>query len=279
MPKPFRHPCRSQRAFTLLEVIIALALIAVLFSILLPALSSARVASHRDHCADNLRIIGEAWQSYLAEHEKTFPYVAPQPAWQYGGMRFSGMDRTALPDFNRPLTSYLHLFRTRDYGEVCTCCPADRGITTADAVAAGTGERTAFESYGTSYRANALLMDARSAGLTDESRGMKRSEIRAFPAALVLSGDAVWYEAAESTGRHADWHGVPNAGNILFLDGSVRFMTVSPKGVRGPIMFDPQAIRELPAAGPESQPQSPPQTQPEPPPEERQSPMRTSPSS
>lgn len=249
MPRPIRLQL-PHRGFTLLEVIIALVLIAVLLSILLPALSTARVASHRDHCGDNLRVMGEAWQSYLAEHDREFPYVPLQPAWLYGGMRFSRVDGTAFPDFNRPLSPYLHLFRTRDYAEVGTCCPADRGISAA-AAAAGTGDRTAFESFGTSYRANAPLMDARAAGLTDESRGMRRSEIRAFPAALVLCGDAVWYEVAESTGRHADWHGVTNAGNILFLDGSVRFMTVTPKGVRGPMMFDPLTIRGMPTTLPD----------------------------
>lgn len=237
MPSTLRLPSPS-RALTLLETIIALALIAVLLSILLPALTSARVTSQRDQCAANLADVGQAWQAYLADHEKQFPHLPLQPAWHYGGMRFSGIDGAALPDFNRPLTQYLDVFKTRDYASLCVCCPADRGIA-APASEAATASRSAFESYGTSYRANATLMDARLAGLADESRGMRRSEITAFPAALILCGDPVWYEVAESTGRSADWHGVANAGNLLFLDGHVQFVTVRPKGAPGPIVIDP----------------------------------------
>ena len=236
----------SRSALTLFETVIALALIAVLLSILVPALTSARVTSHRDQCASNLRNIGEAWQTYLGDHEKRFPHVPLQPAWYYGGMRFSRIDGTAWPDYDRPLTPYLGVFKTRDYASLCVCCPADRGISTP-ASAAGTGQRTAFESYGTSYRANAPLMDARLAGVSEETRGMSRSEISAFPAALIVCGDAVWYEVAESTGRSADWHGVSDSGNLLFLDGSVRFMTIRPRNVGGPIVFDPRG-RGAPAS-------------------------------
>jgi prepilin-type processing-associated H-X9-DG protein len=55
-------------------------------------------------------------------------------------------------------------------------------------------------------------------------------------------GDPVWYEVAEETGRKADWHGQPNAGNLLFLDGSVRFLTVRPRRIVGPILFDPAPV-------------------------------------
>ncbi len=225
-------------AFTLLETVIALALIAVLLSILLPALSSARVTSHKEQCAHNLGDVGEAWQTWLADHDKQFPFVPVQPAWLYGGVRFSRVDDAAFPDNNRPLTPYLNLHKTREYNQLCVCCPADRGISAA-AAAAGTGGRSAFESFGTSYRANAPLLDVRLIGASEDNRGMERSEITAFPAALVLCGDPVWYEAAESTGRTADWHDVHNAGNLLFLDGHVDFKVVRPKEVIRSLQFDP----------------------------------------
>lgn len=230
---------RPRRAFTLVEVSLSVVLIAVLLSLLLPLLSAARVGSYREQCAANQRILGQAWQSYLNEHGRQFPWVQVQPAWFYGGVRFSAVD-TAVPDYQRPLTAYLPL-RTHGHSRehlVCSC-PADRGITSS-VEGAGTGKRTAFRSYGTSYRANAPLMDARLAGInTPENRGMNRDEITTAPSRLVMMGDPVWYEAAEDTGRNADWHGEPNAGNLLFLDGSVRFMTVRSRKSVGPIVFDP----------------------------------------
>jgi prepilin-type processing-associated H-X9-DG protein len=224
----------------MLEAVVALALIAVLLSILLPALSSARVTSHRAQCAGHLRELGEGWQAYLADHNKQFPFVAVQPGWRYGGVRVSRVSASAFPDFDRPLTPYLHLHRTRVFDELCVCCPADRGISGA-ASGAGTGERTVFESFGTSYRANAPLMDARLAGITQEMRGMRRSEITTSPSRLLLAGDPVWYEVAESTGRTADWHNQEGAGNMLFLDGSVQFKRALPRERSGPIVLDPIA--------------------------------------
>jgi prepilin-type processing-associated H-X9-DG protein len=56
----------------------------------------------------------------------------------------------------------------------------------------------------------------------------------------VLLGDPIWYEVAHNTGRDANWHDKPNAGNILFLDGSVRFLTIKPRTDRNqPMVFDP----------------------------------------
>jgi prepilin-type processing-associated H-X9-DG protein len=187
----------------MLEAVVALALIAVLLSILLPALSSARVTSHRAQCAGHLRELGEGWQAYLADHNKQFPFVAVQPGWRYGGVRVSRVSASAFPDFDRPLTPYLHLHRTRVFDE--------------------------------------LLMDARLAGITQEMRGMRRSEITTSPSRLLLAGDPVWYEVAESTGRTADWHNQEGAGNMLFLDGSVQFKRALPRERSGPIVLDPIA--------------------------------------
>jgi prepilin-type processing-associated H-X9-DG protein len=37
----------------------------------------------------------------------------------------------------------------------------------------------------------------------------------------------------------AAWHRVPDAGNLLFLDGSVRFVPVEPRPEIGAAVFDP----------------------------------------
>lgn len=246
------HACRHH-GLTLVEAALSIALIAVLLSILLPALTSARSHSFREHCVENQRRIGQAWQMYLADHEQTFPSVATQPGWRYGGCLFSAVNNNAFPDPKRPLTPYLPLFRTNDTHEVLWCCPGDHGISDSQ-IRVNTVGRSAFQSFGTSYRANALLMQppqttedhphtdpSNLLGLDDvEPRGMRRSEVTTAPSRLVLGGDAVWYEVAESTGRNAHWHRTPNAGNLLFLDGSVRFVAVKPKHIVGPVVFDPR---------------------------------------
>jgi prepilin-type processing-associated H-X9-DG protein len=246
MPAGSTHQRRSRRpacGLTLIETLLSMFLIAALISILLPALNSARTASYRDQCSANQRRIGQAWQSYLDEHNREFPYVPVQPGWHYAGVRFSAVDGSCFPDNDRPLTAYLPLHRTSDPGELCVCCPADRGITDPSS-SMGTGRRTAFRSFGISYRINGMLMDAELAGVQPGQgpRGLRRGEITATPSRLVLLGDPVWYEVAEATQRTADWHGAANAGNILFMDGSVRFMAVKARADRNQAaVFDPIA--------------------------------------
>ena len=270
----------SKRAFTLLELAISLALVAMLLAVLVPTLSNARQTAHREQCANNQRRFGEAWQTWLADHDQQFPHVPVQPGWFYAGMRFSSADGSAFPDYQRPLNAYLPLARTRDFSHVVCACPADQGITDPD-TSAGTGGRTAFRSFGNSYRANAVLMDpsrlisASTASLddhdsaveaqsdrmfersteatpqiapvADELRGLAKVAITASPSRLVVMGDPVWYEVAEDTGRSADWHGQRHAGNLLFLDGSVRFLSIRPRRIVGPILFDPMPAGAAPA--------------------------------
>ena len=118
-------------------------------------------------------------------------------------------------------------------------CPADDGIH-GDSPEIGTAGRTAYRAYGTSYRANHHLLNARTAGVDSLDRAISRSEIVTSPARLVLMGDANWHETWAETGRHADWHG-GNQSNLLFMDGSVRFRTIKPRSLgAGPISFEPQ---------------------------------------
>jgi len=247
--------CSSRRALTLVETVITLVLIAALVSILLPALSSARTTSYRDQCADNLRGLGRAWADYLRDHQNQFPHVAGQPGWMYGGVGFSSIEESAYPDLDRPLTPYMGLRQTGEYHGLSCFCPADEGIEDDEAGAsAGTGGRTAFRTFGTSYRANAALFS----GPADSGRGMLRSEITTPPSRLLVMGDPVWHEVAAATGRDADWHGERGLGNLLFLDGSVRFRAATPAPVVGPVVLDPRMPGSAPASDGEGGPGAPP---------------------
>ena len=55
---------RRRYAFTVVELLIAISIIGVLVGLLLPALMAAREASRRQHCANNLRQLGVAIQTY-----------------------------------------------------------------------------------------------------------------------------------------------------------------------------------------------------------------------
>jgi prepilin-type N-terminal cleavage/methylation domain-containing protein/prepilin-type processing-associated H-X9-DG protein len=63
-----RAPCTSSRAFTLVELLIVVGIIAVLIAILLPALNRARAAAKSVQCLSNLRQIGQAAILYAQNH-------------------------------------------------------------------------------------------------------------------------------------------------------------------------------------------------------------------
>lgn len=232
-----RERVHSRRpAFSLIEVVIAIAIIGVLLSILLPSLSAARRGSHRERCAGNQVMLGQAWSAYLEDHDRRFPVLVNQPAWRWGGAQFSVVSDAGHLDLNRPLSPYVAAPSDERSAVSLFECPADSGIS-AGVSEAGTGGRTAFRAFGTSYRANAFLLSGYESA-DSEPMPISRDALLAAPASMVLLGDAGWFEQLNDTGRVAHWHGDDGRCNLLFLDGSVRRRAVGAGAEPSAVVFE-----------------------------------------
>jgi len=92
---------QNKRAFTLVELLVVIGIIALLIGILLPALSKARQAAYTIKCASNLRSIGQGIALYVSNYGGAFP-----PSNFYVGLQVDPNGQWQLPI--QPTQGYVH---------------------------------------------------------------------------------------------------------------------------------------------------------------------------
>ncbi len=69
---------RRNRAFTLVEMLVVIAIIAILAALLLPVLAGGKKRAQRIQCIGNLNQIGTAFQIFAHDHQGNFPMQVPE---------------------------------------------------------------------------------------------------------------------------------------------------------------------------------------------------------
>ncbi len=220
----------SSKGFTLIEVLVVVAIISVVLAVLFPTLHRARSLARRLKCAGNLRQIAVAWHLYLDDHDGAF-LKGPNMNTQFGGIKVND-DETD----ERPLNRYLGQradVSVSDHRSVFYC-PGD---TRTNNVLG----KVFFEQDGNSYQANSYLVGP---DLLPDSSELNRAlneklgrltvqGITAEPSRLLLVGDTHWRTQWEPVPFELDvavWHVRPGFFSIAFLDGHVDFIQIR-KGV------------------------------------------------
>jgi len=103
----------SRRGFTIIELLVAIGVIAVLFSFLLPAMSRAREHTKMAKCLKNLQTLSQAVVAYCQDNVDTFPRPATAAwcaedwvYWQSGHNVPTGQGRIA-PYLHTPLATVM----------------------------------------------------------------------------------------------------------------------------------------------------------------------------
>ncbi|MFA6717410.1 MAG: type II secretion system protein [Victivallaceae bacterium] len=127
----------KRNSFTLMELMVVIGIIGVLAGILLPALNRSRNLARLIECKNNLKQIGFAFTSYMADFNNTFPVAAMKP--------------TAAPEKPR-ISDVLELYTGNSK---VFSCPMD--IVSEMTYNGNTEDRTFFEAEGCSYEYASIL--------------------------------------------------------------------------------------------------------------------------
>lgn len=196
----------SKRGFTLIEVLVVMALLSVLAAILFPTFAQVREKARQTTCASNLRQIGLAVMLYKTDYDEAYPYAVSRWAQLHPETFITYSFYPDLPylpllhDLLEPYSKSKHIFG----------CPSDTGNPWSDPPILP----SKFQFLGMSYTFD---MGLALGGHTD-------SEIPDL---------SQHFYAGDQT---SEWHNYRNSpysdrrGNELFLDGHVRFTFASTRG-------------------------------------------------
>lgn len=238
----------GRNAFSLLELLVAIAVIAVLVGILVPTLGRARFMAKEALCNANLHQIGLGWTMYLGEKE----YFGFPGAFDWAGVDWYDDAVSGIVSPERPLNPYIGSELREQARAEIFLCPLDDGARYANddrrldywfaeqSNAEDAVDRRVYAQVGNSYRANEWMWTVIGAvgwsfSGSPTTTPRNKPEMAMDPSRFILVGDWGPFVAGRYTreGRTAAgvvygwWHEHEEC-SMLFLDGSARTLPMQP---------------------------------------------------
>jgi prepilin-type processing-associated H-X9-DG protein len=219
-----RHsPVRQSSGFTLVELLVGFAVVAILVGLLIPGLSGAREEARGAVCAQNLKQLGAGMMMYAAEHDGELPFGPKASAFGMGGNLYTS---TGSP------TSLITLSTGENVGlglalpylkdpKVFFCPGSDQPVDAAKELAK-IGKKQVQSSYYYRHAGNTNITDygsgrfsaPRLANLGENRRGQP---IRA----MVMDTLFLCSPAMKGFGAVPRTHHQNHFANVLYVDGHI----------------------------------------------------------
>ena len=232
-------------AFTLVELLVVVAVVGLLIGIILPALGGARAAAQATGCVSNLRQLGLGLGQFLNDNDGALPQVRVDSAGNivdrpegdnigtlFGGKKgllpFFGIDQIGAE--RRPLNPYLDIGPTPsddspesdDFELEIFRSPVDKGTQDAFTESLGIPTDSTYELLGTSYTLNDHALDDDPAQELYETlipkRGGRMPRVANTTKTWMCASHPI-YNWDGGTSRNQQWYGSGIKANILFVDG------------------------------------------------------------
>jgi prepilin-type N-terminal cleavage/methylation domain-containing protein len=232
---------RARSAFTLVELLVVIAVISILAALLFPALSATREKARQTACANNLQQISLGVRMYADDHSDTLPAISKRPTESSYTLDFTG--------YKELMKVNIGLSGPASPSERVFACPSDRFY--YEFTPTGQGRyfprslhnQAAYDYSSYWFNAGTLTrFGTNSPGLA----GRKVAAVK-HPGMTVLTAEMPafmpwsWHDPKRPLPIDRDWPLFNDAKNVLsFVDGHVGFIKLYWDSTYSPTSaFDP----------------------------------------
>jgi len=218
-------------AFTLVELLVVVAIIALLAAILVPVFGVARENARRTQCLNNMKQIGMALIQYAQDNDETLPLQGVPGTFVASGNQY-GADinlffaPTSPPNYFGALLPYVK-------NRQVFICPDEQPSTMAGTIPTVDGD-TAYMGNGVLMQCPLSKMGNPSSLVWIQERYLRLSYLYMRPGIIVNTSGfpttsppsyQTWHNFANGIENYSDNHF--NGGNLLFADGHAKWRQIT----------------------------------------------------